>query len=89
MKIQQKTSKWLPESHRELLGASTVVWSTFEFLESHTKFNISAHKNGRKLVVFGAKILILRFFIEIMWKEFKSHRTRDLGGRRLYEFLAR
>ena len=30
--------------HRELLGASTVVWSTFECLEKHTKFNISAQK---------------------------------------------
>ena len=52
--MQQKTSKWLPEAHRELLGASKVVWSTFECLEKHTKFNISAHKNGRKLDVFGA-----------------------------------
>ena len=44
-------------------------------LEKHTKFNISAHNNGRKLDVIGAKILILRFFTEILWKEFISHRT--------------
>ena len=53
--MQQKTSKWLPEAHRELLGASTVVWSTFECLEKRTKFNISAQKNARTLDVFGAK----------------------------------
>ena len=70
-------------------GRSAVVWSTFECLEKHTKFNISAHKNGRNVTCSVQKILILRPFSEIMWKEFILSRTWGLGGRRLYESLAR
>ena len=53
--MQHKASKQLLEAFEELLGASAVVWSTFECLEKHTKFNISAQRNGRKLDVFGAQ----------------------------------
>ena len=87
-KMQHKASKQLLEAFEELLGASTVVWSAFECSEKRTKFKISAQNHGRQLDVFGEKHRNSEI-LSSLWKEFISHRTWDLDGRRLYESPAR